>query len=117
MFFLKNLLKKDKKPLADLAPEGGVRLTFSVKLTTSLFFLVKFLDENNNPKIVEVTGNSWSWENQVFGNRQNQISVFIRNTAMGSGTLRITRTISEEITQVEIDFLGCPFFGRWYSLE
>lgn len=117
MFLKKNLLKKAKKPLSDLAPDVGVRLIFSVKLTTSLFFLVKFFDENNNPKIVGVTGNSWSWENQVFGNRQNRISVFIRNTAVGSGTLRIIRTISEEISQVEIDLSDCPFYGRWYSLD
>jgi hypothetical protein len=107
--------KRTKAPKHSLPSLELLEYSVSVSFPTS--GLVKFQDENNNPKIREFTGKSWSWSKFVRQCSENVIRVFINNYHLLKGqTLVLRKKIGDRITEKKIEITGGAPFEGWFEL-
>jgi hypothetical protein len=102
---------KEKVPLDEVC--------YSVQISFETNGQIRYLDENQRPRIVEFIGNSWTKSLFQFGTCNTTISVFINNINLKKDqVLTLTKKIKGEVVaQKSFAVLGENTFEGWFKLE
>lgn len=112
-----NFPKKLSNKYRDKAPMDEV--CYSIQISFETNGQIRYLDENERPRIVEFVGNSWTKLLYQSGTYKTAMSVFINNVNLKKDqVLTLTKKIKGEIVaQKSFAVLGENAFEGWFKLE
>lgn len=92
---------------------------YSVQISFETNGQVRYLDENERPRIVEFIGNGWTKSLYKSGDYKTAISVFINNINFKKDqVLTIIKKInSQVVAQKSFAVLGENAFEGWFKLD
>ena len=95
------------------------KIKLQLTITYSTSGLVRYIDENNCPKIIEFYGKKWEKELDTSGENANNFKVFVNNSFLRINECLTLTSIVDDIVQCRQEFLisGKDLFEGWFSLE
>ena len=99
--------------------EPKIEITYSIQISYYTNGQIRYLNENERPKIVEFNGNSWSINFLQFKKNKTSLSVFLNNTSLKKDqVVTLTMQINGEIiSQKSFNILGENAFEGWFKLD
>ena len=99
--------------------EPKIDISYSIQISFYTNGQIRYLNENERPKIVEFNGNSWSINFLQFKKNKTSLSVFLNNTSLKKDqVVTLTMQINDEIiSQKSFNILGENPFEGWFKLD
>jgi hypothetical protein len=98
--------------------EPKIDITYSIQISFYTNGQIRYLDENERPKIIEFNGNSWSINFLQYKKNKTSLSTFLNNTSLKKDqVVTLTMQINGEIiSQKSFNILGENAYEGWFKL-
>ena len=99
--------------------EPKIEITYSIQISYYTNGQIRYLNENERPKIVEFNGNSWSINFLQYKKNKTSLSTFLNNTSLKKDqVVTLTMQINGEIiSQKSFNILGENAYEGWFKLD
>jgi hypothetical protein len=98
--------------------EPKIEISYAIQLSFNTNGQVRYLDENERPRIVEFNGSSWSISFLQYEKNKKSMSIFINNTLLKKDQI-VTLTMKingDVISQKSFNIEGENTYEGWFKL-
>jgi hypothetical protein len=98
--------------------EPKIEISYAIQLSFNTNGQVRYLDENERPRIVEFNGSSWSISFLQYEKNKKSMSIFINNTLLKKDQIvTLTMKINGDIiSQKSFNIEGENTYEGWFKL-
>jgi len=98
--------------------EPKIEISYAIQLSFNTNGQVRYLDENERPRIVEFNGSSWSISFLQYEKNKKSMSIFINNTLLKKDQfVTLTMKINGDIiSQKSFNIEGENTYEGWFKL-
>ena len=99
--------------------EPKIDITYSIQISFYTNGQIRYLNENERPKIVEFSGTSWSINFLQYKKNKTSLSAFLNNTSLKKDqVVTLTMQINGEIiSQKSFNIIGENAYEGWFKLD